>query len=196
MALRTAEQSRQVRQRRINRLRRRVGVRILVTVFVCWHLFAIAIYDMPNTNPLVGQFLDPATTYISGIQCLQGWGTFAANPNTIDVAAEADITYMNGERLVWRFPRPADMNNHWLAYNKERWHEYLEIINNDEDAGVYLWPSMAKYAARANYKDPNNPPVSVDLVKYVSELAPPGQDQPPPQRSMFHTQSIGPEDLK
>jgi hypothetical protein len=196
MAFRTNEERREVRQRRIMRLRRRLGIRVFVTAFVCWHLFAIAIYSMPNTNPLVGQFLDSATTYLTGISCLQGWGTFAANPNTTDVAAEADITYMNGQVRDWRFPRPADMPNHWTAYNKERWHEYLTVINNDEDAGIYLWPSMAKYAARVNYTDTNNPPVSVELVKYVAEIAPLGQDQPPPQRISFHTESIGPEDLK
>jgi hypothetical protein len=213
MALRTYEQRREVRTRRVARLWRRLGLRILVTVCICWHLFAVCIYNLPNQNPLVSQFLNPVMYYIVGTQCLQGWNMFAPNPygsSGYIAGAEADITYGNGEHRIWRFPQPANMNlaifgypivrngqpvhDYWLAYNKERWRKYLEVIDNSSND--YLWPGMARYAARMNNDEPGNPPVNVQLFKYSGTVVGPGQDQPPPQRYLFHTEPISPEDLK
>jgi hypothetical protein len=213
MALRTYEERRQVRLRRIGRLWRRLGVRIVVSVFVCWHVFAVAIYNLPNGNPLVNQFLNPVMYYIVGAQVLQGWNMFAPNPygsSGYIAGAEADITYANGEHRIWRFPQPSNMpadrygqpimrngqevHDIWLAYNKERWRKYLEVIDNS--SCDYLWPGMARYAARMNNDEPGNPPTTVQLFKYSGTVVGPGQDQPPPTRYLFTTVAIDPGDLK
>jgi hypothetical protein len=219
MALRTYEERRLVRLRRIGRLWRRLGVRIVVSVFVCWHIFALAIYNLPNANPLIQSVLQFGTTsnpvmlYIVGIQFLQGWNMFAPNPygsSGYIAGAEADIQYANGEHRIWRFPQPSNMphdkfgepiykdgklvHDYWLGYNTERWRKYLEVIDNSSND--YLWPGMAKYAARMNNDEPNNLPTSVQLFKYSGTVVGPGQDQPPPQRVLFDTVVIEPEDLK
>jgi hypothetical protein len=213
MALRDDEEHRQVRQRRIARLRRRLGVRVAVSVLVCWHIIALAVYNMPDQNAIVKPLLHPVVFYLFGLHMDQGWTVFAPNPYGSAgyiAGAEADITYRNGEHRIWRFPQPSNtpadslgrpimrngqpVHDYWLAYGKERWRKYLEVIDNSSDD--YLWPPMAQYAARMNNTEPGNPPVSVQLYKYYGTVVGPGQDQPPPQRVLFDTVLIDPEDLK
>src|SRR3569833_1128704 len=193
--MRTEEQRRSVRYRRVTKVTRRYWARIAVTVFVCWHLIALGIWTTPQMGSQFPVIAGWVRTYLTTTGFNQGWTMFAPNPYATDVYVECRIHYTDGTVRSWYYPQLYRMN-YWLRYQKERWRKYVEVANLDQYR--YLWPPMAKYGAKVNNLYPNNPPVSVDLIAHKHIVPPP--DQPstkiPWQDFQITSVSIAPEDLK
>lgn len=189
------ERRRDVRYRRVAKLTWRYWLKVGVSLFICWHFLAIGMWTLPvlmEDFPLVGGVV---RTYLTTTGFNQGWTMFAPDPYSIDVYLECRIHYADGTVRSWNYPRMYDYN-YFVRYQKERWRKYVEVVSTDQYK--FLWPSAAKYAARVNNIYPNNPPVSVDLVKHLHNVTPPtigAQDQPW-QSYELASVPIAPEDLK
>lgn len=168
-------------------------VKILVSAFVLWHLFALAIWNLPFTEPLITGAMPVVRPYMVGSGFMQGWGMFAPDPYSLDVYVEARVHYADGTVRSWEFPRMAKMS-YWERYQKERWRKYIEVAH--QDSYNFLWPVMGRYAARVNNLYPNNPPVTVDLVRHFRLVRAPGQPPGTFAAYQFSTVNINPEDLR
>jgi hypothetical protein len=195
MALRTDEQRRQVRYRRVSRLTWRHLGRVAITLFLCWHFIAIAMWTMPqlmNVFPMTGNW---ARTYLTTTGFNQGWTMFSPDPYSLDVYVECRIHYADGTVRSWNYPRMYDYN-YWTRYQKERWRKYVEVASTDNYR--FLWPTMGTHAARVNNLYPNNPPVSVDLIRHTHVVPSPIGPQNESRWATFEfaTVPITSEDLR
>lgn len=122
----------------------------------------------------------------------QGWPLFAPDPRSANYRLEAEITYADGSTLIWKFPLPKDFAYPYLKERDRKWSN--DSVRLDENA--VLWPDTARYIARHN-NDRTNPPTSVKLVRYWSEIFPPGSHKSDPWHSYaFFTYSVVAEDLR
>jgi hypothetical protein len=166
---------------------------VVISGFILFHIIALVLWcfglERPRTR--VGKGLDVYMVY-SGLS--QGWAMFAPNPTSLNSHVEAEITYQNGRVRVWRFPRPEE-----IGYFERMFTERFRKWANDRlrmDANAALWPDAARYIARLN-DDPTNRPVTVALVRYWSQIGPPGSKQPEPwQHTTFFTYTVTPADLR
>ena len=119
--------------------------------------------------------------YMTATAFAQSWNMFSPNPDRLDVYLEAQITYRDGEKRSWTFPRLAHMG-YVRRYQEERWRKIVEVSTHG--GNQMLWPALARYAARVNDYDSQNPPVSVELIQHSRQVPPPGQPMPalPPRR--------------
>ena len=124
---------------------------------------------------------------------MQGWGMFAPDPYSLDVYIEAQIHYADGTVRSWEFPRMHHMST-WQKYGKERWRKYSEVAYQDNYS--FLWPASARYAARENNIYPNNPPVSVALVRHFRLVRAPEQEPGAFAEYQYTMVDIKPEDLR
>ncbi len=193
-----------VKRRRVGRLERRWWGRRLVSLFIVWHLFAMAIWLLPSSStgggytPLVGLFAPVVRPYMMGTAFAQSWNMFAPNPDKTDVYLEARITYADGEKRAWFFPRMVHMG-YVRRYQEERWRKMVEVATHGNAATV--GPALARYAARVNSADAQNPPVSVEMIQHTRTVPPPGQPMPPYAESPLlpgasAVTAIRPEDLR
>lgn len=170
-----------VKRRRVGRAERRWWGRRLVSLFILWHLFALAVWLVPGQSttggntPLVGLFAPVVRPYMRATAFAQSWNMFAPNPDKTDVYLEARIAYADGERRSWFFPRMAQMG-FARRYQEERWRKMVEVATHGNALAV--GPALAHYAARVNYADAQNPPVSVELVQHTRTVPPPGHPMP------------------
>lgn len=190
-----------VRLRRVSRLERRWWTRRLVNVFLVWHLFALAIWLSPS-NSAIGQSpvgVGLVRTYMTLTSFAQSWSMFSPYPDKLDVTLEAQITYVDGEKRGWFFPRMSHMG-YVRRYQEERWRKLVEVATHANSQAV--WVGLARYAARTNNRDPHNRPVSVMLLQHSRVIPPPGVPLPPVQVAPIQAGSgpfvlaIHPEDLK
>ncbi len=198
---RTEGQRAAVRLRRVSRLERRWWTRRLVNVFIVWHLFALAVWLSPSNSAIeqspVGVGL--VRTYMTLTSFAQSWSMFSPYPDKLDVTLEAQITYADGEKRGWFFPRMSHMG-YVRRYEEERWRKLVEVATHANSVAV--WVGLARYAARANDHDPHNRPVSVMLIRHSRVIPPPGVPMPPVQAAPLQAGSgpfvlaIHPEDLK
>ena len=196
---RTEEQENEVRRRRINRLERRWWGRKAVNLFIVWHLFALAIWQLPFNSAIVPFFASFVRPYVVNTGFAQSWSMFSPYPDKLDVYLEAQITYADGEKRSWFFPRMVHMG-YAKKYEEERWRKLVEVSTHG--GNQMLWPALARYAARVNDYDTQNPPTSVELIQHSRTVPPPGQPIPPYAVAPLQTNSgpsitvIRPEDLK
>ncbi len=196
---RTDEQENEVRRRRINRLERRWWGRKAINLFIVWHLFALSIWLLPFNSAIVPFFAPFVRPYVVSTGFAQSWSMFSPDPDKLDVYLEAQIRYADGETRAWFFPRMVGMG-YTKKYEQERWRKLIEVSTHG--GNQMLWPALARYAARVNDYDTQNPPTSVELVQHSRTVPPPGQPIPPYAVTPLQTNSgpsitvIRPEDLK
>ena len=198
---RTEAERNAVRQRRVNRLERRWWARKAINMFIVWHLFALTIWLVPSNSAIVQSPLGVGLvrSYMTLTSFAQSWSMFSPYPDRLDVTLEAQITYADGQKRSWFFPRMAHMD-YVRRYQEERWRKMVEVATHGNNQAV--WLGMARYAARVNNHDRRNRPVSVELFQHSRLVPPPGGPFPPVQTTPLQTGSgafiapIHPEDLR
>ncbi len=203
---RTVEDRLAVKRRRVGRAERRWWARRVVNLFIVWHLFALAIWLLPGNSgtnpggstPIFGLFAPVVRPYMKATAFAQSWNMFAPNPDKTDVYLEARISYANGEERSWMFPRMVHMG-YARRYQEERWRKMVEVATHGNADTV--GPALAHYAARVNFADAQNPPVSVELIQHARVVPPPGRPMPPFAESPLlpgtsAVTPIRPEDLR
>ena len=177
---RTGEDRDRVRQRRVDRLEKRWWARKAINLFIVWHLFALAIWLLPDhgssPSPIIEGSLPAVKPYMTFTGFAQSWNMFSPEPDKLDVYLEAEVTHANGHKDHWFFPRLARMS-YPRRYQEERWRKLVE--NATHGSNPVLWPPMARYAARVNNYDAQNPPVSVELIEHSRIVPPLGEPIPP-----------------
>lgn len=172
----TEEERNAIKRRRIGRLARRWWGRKLVNLFIVWHLFALAIWLLPSSGAIVQDCLGVVRPYMTTTGFAQSWNMFSPRPDNLDVYLEAEITYANGEKRPWPFPRMVHMG-YTRRYQEERWRKTVEVATHNGSPA--LWTALARYAARQAPGDSQNPPVSVKLIQHSRFIPPLGQPIPP-----------------
>lgn len=185
---RSPEQRDRVRERRIGRIERRWRGRTAISLLILWHAFALFIWLMPGNTPIVQACLGIVRPYLVTTSLAQSWQMFSPNPDNTDVFLSARITYADGRVRPYTFPRMVSMG-YAERYREERWRKFTEV--GTHSVQPMLWAAFARYAARVNNHTPNNPPVSVEIIRHSRQVPPPGTPLPPYLVSPIHT-SDGP----
>jgi len=167
--------------------------RVLISVFLLLHFFLMLIWSSPiYPRPIlkIWRFTRPYMEW-SGLD--QKWNLFAPEPLTTNGYLVAQITYRDGQKKDWKFPAPEDYG-YYRRYFMDRqagWN--YETLGKNSNAA--LWPDAARYVARLN-NQPNNPPVTVVLVRHWAYIAKPMSGQPEPwHENTLFTYSMLPADL-
>ncbi len=169
--------------------------RIALNIFIVFHLSLIVCWAVPVNTRLFLVARPVIAPYMQWSGLAQGWNLFAPNPLSLNSRAEAEITYRDGQTELWKFPRPQDFG-YIKRYTMEREHKFsFDSLQNDRF--VILRPDAARYIARLNNTKTDNPPVTVTLVGYRSQIAPPGSGLPEPwKRRVLFTYSVQAGDLQ
>ena len=167
--------------------------RVLLSVFLLFHLFVISVWSFPiSLRPLV-KVKRVFAPYMVWSGLTQGWSLFAPDPQYVNAYLDAQITYRDGHKKIWKFPMPQDFG-YYRRYFLERQRKWSSD-NLRLDSNAFLWPDAARYVARLN-NDPNDPPVTVTLIRHWSFIAPPGSGQLETwSQYTFFTYSVLPGDL-
>jgi hypothetical protein len=167
--------------------------RVLINGFLLFHLFAISVWSFPIDVRSLRKIKRVIAPYMAWSGLTQEWALFAPEPMDINAYLDAQITYRDGRQKVWKFPMPQDFG-YYRRYFMDRERKWSsDNLRADRDA--FLWPDAARYVARLN-NEPNNPPVTVSLVRHWSFIAPPlsGKSEPWSQYTFF-TYIVLPSDL-
>jgi hypothetical protein len=152
--------------------------RIAINLFLIFHLATILCWSMPLNSRLVTIARPLIAPYMGWSGLAQGWNLFAPNPLALNTRVEAEITYRDGQKGLWKFPLPQDYG-YAKRYSMERIHKFsFDSLLNDKFA--LLRPDAARYIVRLNNNIIDNPPATLTLVSYRSKIAPPGSQAPQP----------------
>ncbi|MEA2554504.1 MAG: hypothetical protein QOJ65_2680 [Fimbriimonadaceae bacterium] len=124
----------------------------------------------------------------------QYWDMFSPNPASIDFYGTATITYKDGTRKLYQYPRMYTMGT-TEKYVSERYRKFYERAHLEDFK--WIWPTFAQRVALLTYKDPANPPVKIVLTRHWLPIAPPGKPQQPEYSTYdYYTYTVDLESLK
>ena len=168
--------------------------RTVISAFLLFYIVAVVSWSMPPSTLLFIDISKKLNTYMRWAGVAQFWAMFAPQPLNLNIRMEAEVTYRDGHKNIWRFPDPPSFG-YFRRYFEERYRKY-SADNLREDKNAAIWPDAARYIARLN-NDPGNPPVTVKLVRNWSEIAPPGSYKAEPwHQFVFFTYPVKPGDLQ
>ncbi len=157
--------------------------RLLASAFILWQLGATAVWLLPP-SALQQRLVPMVRRYMVFTGSAQNWHMFAPNPANVDEYLTTVVTYRDGTRKTWMFPRMHDLG-YLQRYQKERFRKMFEYAH--KDAHKELWPSLARYAAlEANLDPATNPVAAVALVRHWQSVPPPGVPLPPYKPFLFY----------
>jgi hypothetical protein len=173
-------------------------LRAAVTLFILFHLVTFTLWTAPLNFPLLDKYRALVRPYLLWTGLFQAWNMFAPDPLRLNTYLEAEVRMANGEIRVWHEPR-MDKLGIVQKYFEERYRKYMnEHLRVDEDAA--LWPDAARHIARLYDTDKSNPPMSVRLIRYWSEILPPSPDgqyrTSPWSHYVYFKYNVAPEDLE
>jgi hypothetical protein len=168
---------------------------IAINTFLLFHILAITCWCIPLDSPLIANFRDLVRPYMLWSGLFQGWDMFAPSPRNINSHLEVVVIYKDGRTQTWKFPRMEKLGFPERDF-KERYRKFAENVQNDANSA--LWPDVARRIARLN-GNASNPPALVLLVRYWSEIKPPGRGgayHPEPwHANIFFEYTVRPNDL-
>ncbi len=166
-----------------------------VQAFVLFHIFAITSWSLPKPpdRELVGlrdapnKILlynerhvkrSPMKYYLESTGLWQYWDMFSPNPANTDIWMDAVVTYEDGAKMQYRYPRMKDLQlrkKYVEMYTKERYRKFVENAHMDKNR--YKWPAVAQRIAYLSYQDADNLPVMVELRRHFKVINAPGEEQ-------------------
>jgi hypothetical protein len=171
------------------------GKRVLINLFIGFHIVAIACWCVPLDLPLLSSCKELIRPYFLWSGLFQSWDTFAPTPWGLNSYVEATLIYKDGSQKTWAFPRMEQLSP-GERYIEERYRKFAEILQNDgSDA---LWPDVARRIARLN-STPLEPVKTVVLIQKWSLIVPraDGSYRPEPwEQHVLFGYGVRPGDLQ
>jgi len=143
----------------------------LVNAFIVGYVSSIAAWSIPAPlQPAPVRALNRLTApYMLRLGFWQGWDLFAPDPLAINIDVEAEVTFRDGRRVIWAFPRMEELS-YFDRYRKERYRKWRERVRLDRYRVV--WPDTARYVGRL-YDRPGDPVAEVALIRRWVEIPTP-----------------------
>ena len=163
-----------------------------VQTFVLFHIFAITSWSLPRPpeRELAGlrdapnRILfynenyvrqSPMKYYLKSTGLWQSWDMFSPNPSNTDVWIDAVVTYEDGPKVQYLYPRMKKLSIR-EKYFKERYRKFVE--NAHQERFSYKWPAIAQRVAYLSYRGDDNLPVMVELRRHFKVIPGPDAEQP------------------
>jgi hypothetical protein len=142
--------------------------RFAISVFIGFHLVAIACWCVPVDSPLVPVCRNLVRPYFVWAGLFQSWDMFAPVPKGANIYLEATVVHRDGSRTTWAYPRMEQMSLREKLF-KERYRKFADMLQRDELDD--LLPDVARHIARLN-SDSQNPVKTVILIQRLSFIVP------------------------
>lgn len=184
-------------------------VSVWLKAFLAFHCLAILSWTLPNPPPgitngeiqpspvtVIRHFPDyilaannwlkirkwaPHRPYLLSTGLWQYWDMFSPNPSSTDLWLSAVVEYEDGTIEIFPYPRMATLPIH-EKYFMERFRKFTERLS--PDIYSYKWDAFAMRVAYLSWKDEQNPPARIELVRHWMEV--PSMDQPLPKEYQFY----------
>lgn len=120
---------------------------------------------LPMERKIFQKLYTPIDPILSALSIYQSWTMFAENPSRLNAHLSAEITFKDGSKSIFDFPRSENLSRFERYSFGER---YRKVISETIllDAHSYLWKDVAEFALRKTIKRyPEKKPLLVQLKR-------------------------------
>jgi hypothetical protein len=122
-----------------------------ISVFIAFNLMMIVTASLPDRSELGRLILRTFGSYLEVVGLEQPWSMFAPNPMSLNSYVEVEISFKDGSKEKWSFPRPTIMKGAEKILGGDRYRkfsqEYLMPEKNED-----IWFDVSRYVTRQIYK--------------------------------------------
>ena len=140
----------------------------VISIFILVHIYIMAAWGLPGSSFRTG-LVQPVQDYVIQTGLWHSWDMFSPDPLSVNFRVEAEITYADGSKGIWEFPRMEEFGM-WQRFQKERYRKWRERVR--QDAFGTVWTDTTRYIARL-HNNPTNPPKRIALIRRWEPITPP-----------------------
>jgi hypothetical protein len=147
-----------------------------INCFLVIWLLTLAIDAAPELGGWHKKLKENLDPYLDVTGLWQGeWKLFAPEPDKINVAITADITFSDGREVAWRSPDWRSQST-WQRFLSFREAEFIDNVRKDGNAGA--WPTFADYLGRTvlHPEHPELKPTKIVLTRHWHLVPPPSPE--------------------
>jgi hypothetical protein len=177
--------------------------------FIILYVLLITVFTLPKTNHpaefarLAMKLRETAQASIRPVLFYTGlwqnWDMFSPNPLSTNFDVEAEITFKDGSKKIWIFPKMERLG-FLERYQKERYRKFREYVRMESHK--VIWHDVSRWIAR-QFNDPENPPTNLSLIRYWTPIPAPSEHDYQPiipikkhtNQYIYFSTKITPEDL-
>ena len=121
--------------------------KILVSAFIFLNVSIIVLDSLPDKSVVAQKYLNLVNRYQTAIGLDQAWSMFAPIPGGVNSYIDADITFADGSKEKWTFPRPSQIKDVDKFLAGERYRKYAQenLIPMERSE---VWFDLSYYVAR------------------------------------------------
>ena len=119
----------------------------LVSAFIFLNVSIIVLDSLPDKSVVAQKYLALVNHYQTAIGLDQAWSMFAPIPGGVNSYIDAEITFKDGSKEKWTFPRPSQIKDMDKFLAGERYRKYAQenLIPMERSE---VWFDLSHYVAR------------------------------------------------
>ncbi len=122
-------------------------VHILICAFITTNIVLLVTASLPDRSAVGNNIMNLLARYQTFFALDQMWSMFAPNPASVNAYLDAEITFKDGSKERWTFPRPSQMHGLEKILGGERFRKYSQenLVPMEKPE---VWFDMSRFVAR------------------------------------------------
>ena len=118
----------------------------LICSFLAVNIVLIVTASLPDRSAVGDNILDVLAPYQTFFALDQMWSMFAPNPASVNAYLDAEVTFKDGSKEHWTFPRPSKMPSLEKLLGGERFRKYSQenLVPMEKPE---VWFDMSRFVA-------------------------------------------------
>jgi hypothetical protein len=143
-------------------------VKCFLNTIIVLYVGIIYFTGVPESNTLNVRLKEKASKIAFAIGIWPSWSMFAPNPIRFDSKTYVSVTHRNGDTYEHDIEKP--LVGILATFRKARWMKYSQDNLRSPNSRALLSPAIRYF--RNKYNKPENPVVSVKIIRRWEELSP------------------------
>ncbi|QDK38780.1 hypothetical protein [Bdellovibrio sp. NC01] len=120
---------------------------VAISLFITLNVVLMATASLPDRSAVGDNILNVLWRYQTFFALDQMWSMFAPNPANVNAYLDAEITFKDGSKERWTFPRPSRMPSWEKLLGGERFRKYSQenLVPMEKSE---VWFDMSRFVAR------------------------------------------------
>lgn len=126
---------------------------------------------LPLNTPYIKALYSPVDSYLSFFSIYQDWMMFSPNPTRMDSYLSAEVSFTDGTKSTYQFPRTTDLNIVQKHMYGEKFRKLIsESIRRNKNS--FMWHDTARFAIRQTMinNEFEKMPLKVKLFRHWAEV--------------------------
>ncbi|MDG0815747.1 hypothetical protein [Bdellovibrio svalbardensis] len=149
---------------------------ILISAFIVANVIVIVFGSLPDRSAVGNRIFNWVRPYQELFALYQAWSMFAPNPSSLNSYIDVELTFADGSKEKWNFPRSSQLGTAERLVSGERFRKFAQdnlIPMEKEDVWIDLGKYVAREVSRLEDEGKHRSLERMDFYRHTNRIQPP-----------------------